>query len=307
LKAGAKGKEPFCVRFWGVRGSYPTSGRETLKFGGHTSCVEILAGEHRLIFDAGTGIIPLGKTLLRSHESPLRLHIFLSHTHHDHLIGFYFFEPLLSPRTRLFIYGPETTGHPLKKVLQTAMDSSLFPIGLEELKARKEIYSLKGKEVIQLQANSVKPKVVRDPSRLRFTAGDVTVWSHRSPDHPKNGVLLYRVSYRSKSVVYATDIEEKNGGDAEVIKFFRGADLLIHDAQYRTSEYLSQRNPRKGWGHSTLEAAVQVAKKANVQRLVLFHHDPTHDDLALEKMERQARRLFPPAVVAHEGMKIQLL
>ncbi len=298
--------ERFQVRFWGVRGSYPTSGHKTLKFGGHTSCVEVQAGGHRLIFDAGTGIIPLGKELLQSERDPLHLNIFLSHTHHDHLIGFYFFEPLLRTNTHLFVFGPNATGNSLRTTLQTAMNSQLFPIGFQDLKARKDIFSLSGGEVIRLKAGSYRPKLERKHS-LPAETNDVRIFTYKSPAHPRNGVLLYRVSYRNRSLVYATDIEEKRGGYPELIEFARGTDLLIHDAQYLTSEYSSRKDPRKGWGHSTIERAVEVAQKAGVKKLVLFHHEPTHDDDTLREIESQAQRLFPATVAAYEGMKVDLL
>ncbi len=292
--------------FWGVRGSYPTSNSATLKFGGHTSCVEVQTGEHRLIFDGGTGIIPLGKGLLQSGRSPLQLYLFLSHTHHDHIIGLYFFEPLLKPTTQLFIFGPDTARKSLRATLQNAMSSDFFPIGFEEVKARKEIHSLNGGETIRLKSGKVKPSISQDAS-ARLRNGDVTVTTHKSPAHPKHGVLLYRVSYRDKSIVYATDIEQQNGGYPEVIEFVRGADLLIHDAQYLHCEYASPTDSRIGWGHTTVERAVQVAQKAEVKRLVLFHHEPTHDDTTLQQIEQKAQLLLPATVAAYEGMTIDLL
>lgn len=296
----------FRVCFWGVRGSYPTSNSATLKFGGHTSCVEVQTGEHRLIFDGGTGIIPLGKGLLQSGRSPLQLYLFLSHTHHDHIIGLYFFEPLLKPTTQLFIFGPDTARKSLRATLQNAMSSDFFPIGFEEVKARKEIHSLNGGETIRLKSGKVKPSISQDAS-ARLRNGDVTVTTHKSPAHPKHGVLLYRVSYRDKSIVYATDIEQQNGGYPEVIEFVRGADLLIHDAQYLHCEYASPTDSRIGWGHTTVERAVQVAQKAEVKRLVLFHHEPTHDDTTLQQIEQKAQLLLPATVAAYEGMTIDLL
>lgn len=296
----------FRVRFWGVRGSYPTSGSRILRFGGRTSCVEVQVGGHHLIFDAGTGIIPLGKELLQIRNSSLDLHIFLSHTHHDHLIGLYFFEPLIKASARLFIFGPDSAQKSLKRTLQIAMDSQFFPIGLEELKAQKKIHSLKGDETIRLRAAGGKPRVERKVFLHKMANDEVTIEAHKSSAHPKNGVLLYRVHYRGRSLVYATDIEEKKGGYRDVIGFVRGADLLIHDAQYTTAEYLSRKNSRRGWGHSTVSRAIEVAKKANVKRLILFHHDPMHNDKALLKMEREARRLFPATTAAYQGMVLDL-
>lgn len=297
----------FQVRFWGVRGSYPVSNPKKLKFGGHTSCVEIKAGGHRLIFDAGTGIIPLGKRLLESEKSPLQLYIFLSHTHHDHLIGLYFFEPLLKESTTLAILGPNSAQKSLRTTLQAAMDSEFFPIGLEDLKAKKQIYSLHGGERIRIKAGNWKPRLAKKQSSLAATFDGVTIDTHRSLAHPRTGVLLYRISYANKSVVYATDVEEKKGGNPDIIKFVRGADVLIHDAQYLSREYLSFSNPRKGWGHSTVERAVEVAKKSDVKSLILFHHEPAHDDKTIRDMEKRAQALFRPTAAAYEGMTLKLL
>jgi len=154
---------------------------------------------------------------------------------------------------------------------------------------------------------SQRPKVDKKYSLRAGAKDEVTIYTYRSHAHPKNGVLLYRINYRGRSMVYATDIEEKRGGYPDVIEFARGTDLLIHDAQYLTSEYFSRADSRRGWGHSTVERAVEVARKAAVKQLVLFHHEPTHDDKTMKKIERKAQRLFPAAVAAYEGMKVDLI
>ncbi|MGH7834197.1 MAG: MBL fold metallo-hydrolase [Candidatus Binatia bacterium] len=290
----------FRIRFWGVRGSYPVSDRGNLRFGGHTACVEVRAGDLRLIFDGGTGIIPLGKKLCE--EKVRNLHLFLSHTHHDHIFGLYFFDPLFDADNRVFIAGPRSPQKSLQKILATAMDSSLFPIALEDLEARTEIRSLHGGEKIQLRDSGLPS----GPNARSRPDGEVTVLTHKSAAHPKNGVMLYRVCYNNKSLVYATDIEEKRGGYPDVIEFARGADLLIHDAQYLEAEYFSRTSPRKGWGHSIVQRAAEVAGKAGVGRLVLFHHEPTHDDKTIEQIEKIAQRIFPPTVAAYEGMEVKL-
>jgi ribonuclease BN (tRNA processing enzyme) len=292
------------VRFWGVRGSYPTADADTHDFGGNTSCVEILAAGRRLIFDAGTGIIPLGKELCDGASAPPAAYVFLSHTHIDHVMGLCFFEPLLTPRAHTFILGPGDRRGALTRSLRHLTHSHLFPVSLDELKGKKEIFSLSGGEIVRFRARGQRP-ITSSP---RSIDGDDELWvtTFKSPAHPLNGVMLYRVHYKSKSVVYATDIEEQAGGYPEVVEFARGADLLIHDAQYLDDEFSSRLRPRKGWGHSTVETAIDVAKKAAVRRLVLFHHEPTHDDKTMDKIARRAKRLFPAALVAREGMEIAL-
>jgi phosphoribosyl 1,2-cyclic phosphodiesterase len=297
----------FQVHFWGVRGSYPTSGRGTLKYGGHTSCVEVQVGGHRLIFDAGTGIIELGEQLVKRATRALSCNVFLSHTHHDHISGFYFFAPLLRSSTTLRLFGPNTGRKSLRATLEAAMDSQFFPVSLAELDAHMEIQPLKGGEVIRLADRARGPSANTAGLPERETADGVTIVAHKSRAHPKNGVLLYRVTYRNRSMVYATDIEQKAGGWPDVIEFARGTDLLIHDAQYLTKEYLSRSDPRKGWGHSTVERAVETAQKAGAKRLLLFHHEPTHDDDAIRQIEKYARRILPLTAAAYEGLNIDLL
>lgn len=305
--SSANRRHRFRVKFWGVRGSYPTSGEKTLKFGGRTSCVEVEAGPHRLIFDAGTGIIPLGKELLKDRRSPRSLYIFLSHAHHDHIFGLHFFEPMVESTRRLFVFGPDAAGKSLRATLERAMGGPFFPVSLQEFDAPKRILSLKGGEIIRLRPGRQASMIGKKQAVETKTDDEITILTHKSPAHPKHGVMLYRINYRDRSLVYATDIEQKNGGYPDVIQFAQGTDLLIHDAQYLSREYLSRSDPRQGWGHSTVETAAEVAKKAHVKRLALFHHEPTHDDKAMREIERKARRWFPATVAAYDGMKLDLL
>lgn len=303
---GEKGKPLFRIKFWGVRGSYPTVAAETLGFGGNTSCVEVKADGRRLIFDAGTGIIPLGKELCNGAIVPPTAYVFLSHTHIDHVMGLCFFEPLLTPKAHSFILGPGATHGALTRSLRHLTNSHLFPVSLDELKGKKEIFSLAGGELIRFDANARRPKIEPPKAPYAGSRNDLFITTCKSPAHPLNGVMLYRVHFRNKSVVYATDIEQQEGGYAEVIEFARGADLLIHDAQYLREEYSGHIKPRKGWGHSTIDMAAGVAAKAQIKRLVLFHHEPTHDDRTMKKIEKEAKQLFGSTTVAREGMEISL-
>lgn len=303
----ANSKPSFRVHFWGVRGSYPTTGADTRAVGGNTSCVEVQAAGRRLIFDAGTGIIPLGKELASGSLPNSANYVFLSHTHIDHVMGLCFFEPLLTPHAHTFILGPGAGRGALTRSLRHLTHSHLFPVSLDELKGRKEILSLAGEETIRFNSHRRRPIVEPSPAPEGNETDTLAIRTRKSSAHPLNGVMLYRVFYKNKSFVYATDIEQRNGGYPEVIEFAKGADLLVHDAQYLDKEYNALAKPRKGWGHSTVEMAVEVAKKAQVKRLALFHHEPTHDDKTMKKIARHAARLFGGAVVAEEGMKIDLL
>ena len=299
-------KGRFRVKFWGVRGSYPTVDAATLGVGGNTSCAEIQVDGRRLIFDAGTGIIPLGKELCNGVAAPPTAYVFLSHTHIDHVLGLCFFEPLLTAAARSFILGPGATPGALTRSLRHLTHSHLFPVTLDELKGKKEIISLAGGDVIRFGTGR-RPKIEKARPGIVPDGDELVVSTCKSAAHPLNGVMLYRVHYKNKSVIYATDIEEQEGGYQEVIDFARGADLLIHDAQYLSEEYFSRAKARKGWGHSTVDMAVTVAKKAEVQRLALFHHEPTHDDRTMEKIDKLAKAAFRGSVVAQEGMEINLL
>jgi ribonuclease BN (tRNA processing enzyme) len=305
-RESAARRSTFRVRFWGVRGSYPTTDQATLGVGGNTACVEVNTAGHQLIFDAGTGIIPLGKEICDGFSSRPTAYVFLSHTHLDHVMGLCFFEPLLTTQARSFIFGPGASRGALGRSLRQLTHSHLFPVTIDELKGRKEIYSLQGGEIIRLPAPGKKPRVDKNGSFDWRESDELTITTCMSPAHPLYGVMLYRVNYRDKSLVYATDVEEKEGGYSEIIDFARGADLLIHDAQYRWDEYYSDSKPKKGWGHSTVEMAAEVAKEAGVKRLVLFHHEPTHDDKAIRRMERTAKKLFARVLTAQEGMEISL-
>jgi phosphoribosyl 1,2-cyclic phosphodiesterase len=297
----------FRLRFWGVRGSYPTVDPKTLGVGGNTSCVEVEVDGRRLIFDAGTGIIALGKEICNGALPPPPAYVFLSHTHIDHVMGLCFFEPLLTPKARSFILGPGASRGALTRSLRHLTHSHLFPVSLDELKGKKEIFSLAGGEVIRFGSSGRRPRIEPPRPVNGAPTDELMITTCKSSAHPLNGVMLYRVHYRGKSFVYATDIEQQDGGYPEVIEFSRGADLLVHDAQYLRDEYLSRDKPRKGWGHSTVDLAAEVAQKAGVKRLALFHHEPTHDDKTMKMIGDHGKRLFRFTVVAHEGMQIDLL
>ena len=306
LRRNTKADKTISVRFWGVRGSYPTTTQHTRDFGGNTSCVEVVAAGQRCIFDAGTGIIPLGKEICRDPSSQPKAYVFLSHTHIDHVMGLCFFEPLLTVNSRSYIYGPGNSHGALARSLQQLTHSDLFPVSFDELKGKKEVHSLTGGELIRFRAPGKRPLIEKPLARAQRDSECLTIATYKSLAHPRFGVMLYRINYHHKSLVYATDVEEKAGGYPEIIDFARGADILIHDAQYLHDEYYSASKSKKGWGHSTIEMAAEVAHKAQVKRLVLFHHEPVHDDRVMRGIERRAKRLFPGTITAREGQEIKL-
>lgn len=237
-----------------------------------------------MVFDAGTGIIPLGSDLAKNARQK-DLHIFLSHMHHDHIEGLRFFGPVYDQRWNCNVYG-RSSGSTLERILASAMKPHVFPVSLDELPGRITIRDLSDNDSVDLGG---RPKVV--------------VSAKHSDAHPKVGVLLYRVTCGRRSVVYSTDVEAARGGYEDVVEFARGADVLIHDAQYTDEEYFGKVN-KAGWGHSTVRQAVETAKDAGVGQLVLYHHDPEHDDRHVAQLEREARKMFPATRAAREGLEI---
>lgn len=300
-------EEGFVVRFRGVRGRYPVPGATTLKYGGNTPCVEVWAGGRLIILDAGTGLIALGNDLMAWHRQtrkPVVATLFFSHTHHDHTQGFPFFRPAHLGTSTLYMFGPQTFDQDLEEVLTQAMLPSSFPISLSELKAFKIISNISEAQVVLIEPET-KPdirNIYRDPIHAEPDTVQIRVF--RSLFHPSGGVSTFRIEWNGKSMVYATDTEGVVGGDTNLIRFARGADLLIHDAQYTEEEYT--RLPRQGWGHSTPEMAIAVARRAQVRQLALFHHEPLYDDAQLDEMLVAAQKSFSNTVMAYEGLAIRL-
>jgi len=291
------------ITFWGVRGSYPTPGRGTVQYGGNTSSVEIQAGSRTLILDAGTGIIPLGRELVRSNRAS-ELLILLSHLHHDHTQGFPFFVPAYLHSAKLHIFGPDGTYDSMKSVLERNQSAETFPLGLRDMASSKNI-----KAVSEFQL------IIWDEEGVRISDSDhglsddaLIVHVHKSHAHP-GGVFIYRVTWRGKSIVYATDTEGYVGTDKRLVKFAWKTDVLIHDAQYLDEHYWGQLHgwpATQGYGHSTVTMAGEVAEAARVGQLVLFHHEPSYDDNRLAEMEGKAKRVFERSVMAYEGLEINL-
>jgi phosphoribosyl 1,2-cyclic phosphodiesterase len=297
------------VTFWGVRGSYPSPGPKTARVGGNTPCIGVRAGKHLIILDAGTGVIHLGNALVGQHQAdkaPITATLLFTHTHHDHTQGFPFFKPLYFQTTTLYVFGPKTLEEDLHEVLARAMLPPVFPITLDQLPCVRIVRNLGEGETVVLNSDAAEPQVItgRLPPSLN-TSANVLIHALRSYAHPQ-GVYVYRIEYNGKSVAYATDTEGYVGGDQKLIRFVREASLLIHDAQYTEPEYTSPLASKQGWGHSTWQMAVSVARAAEVKQLVLFHHDPEHSDETLDNLEKEARAVFPTAHLAREGMSIEL-
>ena len=299
------------IRFWGVRGSYPVPGPRTIRFGGNTACVEIQAGVHTIILDAGTGIINLGAELLRRSRAngnqPIVATIFFSHMHHDHTQGFPFFDPAYVGASTLHILGPKVFESDLEETLAHAMLPPSFPVSLDELPSLKILRNLNETDIVLMGSTPTDIQVLNlyhnqiDPSPEL-----VRVRTYHSYAHPKNGVNVYSISWRGKTVVYATDTEGYVETDRRLVKFAMNADVLIHDAQYRPEDYTNPAKPKQGWGHSTPDMACAVAQACRAKQLVLFHHEPGYDDETISEIELGARKLFPNTCSAHEGLELRL-
>jgi ribonuclease BN (tRNA processing enzyme) len=283
------------VRFFGTRGSIATPGPHTLRYGGNTSCTEVQSSAGTLvILDMGTGATVLGRELMARGE-PSRGHILISHTHWDHIQGIPFFAPLFVPGFEWDIYGPRGLHQGLRQTLAGQMQSTYFPVTLEQLGA-----TIRYRELVE--------------GRLRI--GDIEV-TCRYLNHPAltlgyrleadGAALVYACDHEPHSHALATGVGDFSGEDRRHAEFLAGADLVVHDAQYRASEY-----PQKiGWGHSTIEYACAVARLAKVGQLALTHHDPMRDDAAIDALVDSLRpegfRLAGPHIfAAAEGHEVEL-
>ncbi len=297
------------VRFWGVRGSYPVPGSDTLRFGGNTPCVEIQVAGRTIILDAGTGIINLGRSLLSRSQQPVVATVLFSHMHHDHTQGFPFFAPAYVGSSHLYMFGPSIFERDLEELLARTMLPPSFPVQLAELPSLKEISTLRETEEILIDVQTGRSRVRNRFHETRSSVADaIVVHALRSYAHP-DGVLIYRIEWAGRSIVYATDTEGYVNVDQRLAAFAHGADVLIHDSQYTNEHYLGQRphvGSTQGWGHSTPQMACAVAKQAQVGQLVLFHHEPLYNDATIAAMETEARTLFPHTIAAYEGLTINL-
>ena len=269
------------VRVWGARGSVPCPGPRTLKYGGNTSCVEVRCGGHRVVFDGGTGIRELGHAMKT--EPPGAVDVLLTHFHLDHIAGLPFWGPAYTPGNSIVFRAArlqETYG--LREILHKMMSPPLFPIPLDEFKADVRFEDFDFGEGFEIA-----PGVQVDTRPL---------------NHP-GGACGYRVGHAGRSVAYVTDTEHVPGqDDGNVLDLMRGADLVFYDATYTEEEFPCH----KGWGHSTWQEAVRLADLAGSGTLVLFHHDPKHEDADLDRIAAQVAQARPGTLVAREGAEFRL-
>ena len=304
----------FKVKFRGVRGSFPVADKNFLKFGGNTSCVEVNVGGHLIILDAGTGIVGVGDDLMQEYiasgvriedRKEIRAMVLLSHIHQDHLLGLTFFKPIHVSNTKLMIFGEGTSDSSLSKNLSELVFGKTFPLDLGDIACELDIHDINDEQVILIKPNE-KPMLVNS-AEVEQGEDDILISFYKSYVHPQDGVMIYKISYKGKSLVYATDKECYFGGDSKFVKFAKGCDVLIHDAQYTTEDYLSPYSPKQGYGHSTYDMAVEVMKQAKAKSLVFFHYDPSYDDTRLSRIKEHFTTGSKNIHMAYEGLEFNLL
>jgi len=269
----------FFIRVWGARGSIPTPGESTIKYGGNTSCLEIRCGDELIIFDAGTGIRELGLKLVK--EKKTKAHLFFSHLHWDHIQGFPFFLPFYKEGNEFDIYAEKKDVGTLQELLSFQMKHPFYPVPLKDM-ASKMTFNDIGND-------------------CKILIGDAVITSYRA-NHP-DGCLSYRIDYNGKSVTYSTDTEHNSKIDENIYKAALNTDVFIYDCNFTEEEYLK----RKGWGHSTWVEGIKIAKAANVKKFIMWHHDSLHNDEFISNLEKEVQKSFPNSYAAYESLIIELI
>jgi len=270
------------IKYYGVRGSIPTPGRDTVRYGGNTPCVAVWCGEQLLILDAGTGVRVLGDELMQTPmaEGKGEASFLFSHTHWDHIHGFPFFKPAYQKGNRFKLYGVHQINKGLEMTMHHQQEYQNFPILLSQMPSRITFIALGEEEVRQIDS-------------IRISTGRL--------NHP-GGAYGYRIDYEGRSLVYASDTEHYRSVDLRLLALARDADVMIYDSMYTPEEYATH----MGWGHSTYQEGIRLGKEAGVRSLHLFHHDPYHTDDMLEAILAEARKDFSECHLAREGWEFRL-
>jgi phosphoribosyl 1,2-cyclic phosphodiesterase len=298
---------PARIKFWGTRGSIPVPGPNTLRYGGNTTCVELRADGEMIVLDAGSGIRPLGVALQKEFQArPIKLSLLITHAHWDHIQGFPFFKPAYDPKNEIRLFGFDGAGATFREIMTEPMRAPFFPITMRELSARMDIHKLTEMKFslgkVDVHAAFVNHPGVCAGYRIFTSAGCVAFL----PDHEPYEFFLHTARGKQLSPEQAQQIaaDEQSG----LIEFLRSSDILILDGQYTDQEYKTH----IGWGHGSISSAVSLALEADIQTLLLFHHDPSHNDDLVDAMVEAARELAtksgrPLEVIgAQEGSEILL-
>lgn len=278
-------KPEFAITFWGVRGSRPVPGKDTVVFGGNTPCVDVRIGKRLFIFDAGTGICNLGNTL--SGSTNVSADIFITHTHWDHIQGFPFFMPAFQAGNRFSIYGQGKTNLNFANLMRGQMMYAHFPVSLDQMGAHIDFLELDGGMSMDV-GNKITIRTVVN-------------------NHP-NGAISYRIEHGGRSCCYVTDYEHYAEPDQDMIEFINGADVVIYDSNFTDAEYNGWNGlpSRQGWGHSTWQEGIKLMKTGEAKKLVLFHHATHRTDDEMALIEAEAQKEYSNCIAAREGMVIRI-
>lgn len=279
-------KNSVSIKFWGTRGSRPVPGIDTTIYGGNTSCVEVCVENNLIIFDAGTGIANLGSYLVNK-SIYKNIHIFITHYHWDHIIGLPYFSPIYNDDYNIHIYGEKKGNTSVKEVLKTLFSFPFHPINTEEIFSKVLFHDIKKDDIVNLE-NSISIKVFE------------TIHN--------DGCLSFKLNYLDKNICYITDTENYKNSNINLLDYAQNSDILIYDSTYTQDEYIGalDNKPKKGWGHSTWENAVEFAKESNSKQLILFHHSTEHSDELLEKIQEKASYKFKNTILAKEGSRLYI-
>lgn len=271
----------FQVKFWGVRGSIPVSGREFERYGGNTPCIEVRCGEHRLLFDAGSGIREAGLEMLG--QNLAEVHLFFTHCHYDHIIGLPFFKPIYNPETAVHIWSGHLHGTmSTSQMIRQFVGPPYFPVRLDICKAALNFRDFTPGDVL-----TPKPGIVIRTFSL---------------NHP-GGCVGYRIEWAGRSLALVFDIEHQPGVlDPTALAMMQDADIAVYDSAFTESEMERYR----GFGHSSWEHGVLLAREAATRKLILFHHAPSRTDSEMALIERLAQEAFPATQAARDGMVLDL-
>lgn len=298
------------VRIWGTRGSYPVARAEMLRYGGNTTCVEVRLDDRCIILDAGTGLRHLGEALCRELAPPQHIHLLITHTHWDHIIGFPFFDPIYYAQNRIDVYGLQRTQSSLRATIANALTDPLLQIGLEDLRAELHFHEIN--EGLQFKLGPdivIRTARANHPYRAlayRIEAGGAALVF--IPDTGPFHTVLFgdeRIEWTGVPTAHTQDdLRTLAAMRAAIVDLARDADWMIYDSQFTEDQYA--RFPH--WGHSTATQAREIAEDAKVRTLLLFHHDPHRTDDEVDAILAEQRRLARPGlevVAAFEGQELR--